>query len=107
VDITDGSRAAAYALHIGTQTIMGSMNFPPSDYSTSYRSELEGIYLLSQLIHRHKPPLHKQACDNEKAILQIEKTTLNPTRLLDPEADLILAIKHLRNQTKYPSTLRG
>jgi hypothetical protein len=106
VDITDGSRAAAYALHTGKHTIMGSMNFPPSDYSTSYRSELEGIYLLSQTIHRHKPPIHKQACDNEKAIQRVEKTLLNPTRMLDPEADLILAIKYLRHQTKYPSTLK-
>jgi hypothetical protein len=105
VNITDGSRAAAYILHTGTKTIMGSMNFPTSDYSTSYRSELEGILLLTQAINDHNPPQQDQACDNMKAIMKVEKEIINPTRLLDSEADLILAIQELRSKTPTPSTL--
>jgi hypothetical protein len=41
-----------------------------------------------------------------KAIEKIEKMNPNPTRLLDPEADLILAIRAVRQQTPIPSTLR-
>jgi hypothetical protein len=40
-----------------------------------------------------------------KALQRIEKENFNPTRLLDAEADLILAIKHIRSTTKDPSTL--
>jgi hypothetical protein len=84
---------------------MGSMNFPTSDYSISYRSELEGILLLTQAINDHNPPQQDQACDNMKAIMKVEKEIINPTRLLDSEADLILAIQELRSKTPTPSTL--
>jgi hypothetical protein len=48
-----------------------------------------------------------QVCDNEKAVTAISKPIYNPTRMLDPEMDLILAIQHERSHTKNQQARMG
>jgi hypothetical protein len=66
----------------------------------SYRSELHGKYLTTKCIRLNNCTAMTQVCDNEKAVTAISKPIYNPTRMLDPEMDLILAIQHERSHTK-------
>jgi hypothetical protein len=68
--------------------------------------QTRGYYFLPKAIHTHKPPNHKQACDNIKAIQKIKKSHPNPTRLLDPEVDIILAIWALLSKTPTSSAMK-
>ena len=66
---------------------------------SSYRSELEGMYRgLVQVSHLDwRPKYIFQGCDN-KAAINITNQGLNtPSDMLAPDADAILAIRHVRN----------
>ena len=41
VDAISGERASAYCVHTGSTTVTGAVKFPTSEFSTSFRSELE------------------------------------------------------------------
>lgn len=65
---------------------------------SSYRSELEGIY--RSLTHLHQlgiTPLEVQHwCDNESAVNDCNRGLHTPAAMGKPDADLILAIHHIR-----------
>jgi hypothetical protein len=103
VDIISGANASAYQVFTGQEVITGCQRAPNNEYITSYRSELHGEYLTTKCIRHNKCPAMTQVCDNEKAVTAISKPIYNPTRMLDPEMDLILAIQHERSHTKNPS----
>jgi len=67
---------------------------PPTADATSYRSELEankGDQDISEEI-----PITRivQTCDNLVAVTNINKPFTNPSQILAPEADIILACHH-------------
>jgi hypothetical protein len=103
VDIVTGANAAAYKVYTGKEMISGEIRCPDNEYITSYRSELHGEYLASKCIATNATDTMRQVCDNKRAVEAIKQITHNPTRMLDPEADLILAIKHQRDITPRPS----
>jgi hypothetical protein len=104
VDIISGANASAYQVFTGNEVITGTQRVPNSEYVTSYRSELHGEYLATRCIRENDCPAMTQVvCDNERAVTAISKPIYNPTRMLDPEMDLILAINHERKQTPNPS----
>ena len=71
---------------------------------TSYRAELEGVF--RSLYHIEQLGIHpregiKQWCDNKAGV---EGSNARPTKMkamIEPEADLLLAIHDLRSRTKY------
>jgi hypothetical protein len=103
VDIITGANAAAYKVYTGKEVISGEQRCPDNEYITSYRSELHGEYLASKCIAENVTNTIRQVCDNKRAVEAIKRITHNPTRMLDPEADLILAIKHERDKSTRPS----
>lgn len=103
VDIITGASAAAYTVFTGTEEIAGNERLPDSAYANSYRAELHGELLTTNCIANNVTTPITQICDNQKAVDVITKPITNPSRMLDPEMDLILAIKHSRNRTKIPS----
>ena len=67
---------------------------------TSYRSELEGIYRgLRHIQHLNMTPtfIH-QWCDSKSAVDNSNRDPPNPGAMIAPEADILLAIRHLRLQ---------
>jgi hypothetical protein len=103
VDIITGANAAAYKVYTGKEVISGEQRCPDNEYITCYRSELHGEYLASKCIAENVTNTIRQVCDNKCAVEAIKRINHNPTRMLDPEADLILAIKHERDKSTRPS----
>ena len=69
---------------------------------SSYRTELEGMYrAMNEVTQRGLLPRSTvQWCDNEKAVEAASKPPANPSGMLSADADIILAIHHLRE--RYP-----
>jgi hypothetical protein len=100
VDIVSGANASEYKVYTGKEVISGEVWYPDSDHITSYRSEeLHGEYLANTCIATNVTDTIRQVCDNKRAVEAIKNIVHNPTRMLDPEADLILAIKHQRDKS--------
>ena len=51
VNIISGNRASAFCVQVGGRQFGGAVKFPPSRYSTSYRSKLEDIKLTLEAIN--------------------------------------------------------
>jgi hypothetical protein len=103
VDIVSGANASAYKVYTGKEVISGEVRCPDSEHITSYRSELHGEYLANKCIAANVTDTIRQVCDNKRAVEAIKNVVHNPTRMLDPEADLILAIKYQRDKSTRPS----
>ena len=71
---------------------------------TSYRVELEGVYRALKHIEflGLKPEEIDQWCDNKAAVTKCDLDTLPPKERIAPEADIILAIHHLKQKLKVP-----
>ena len=50
VDIISGNRASAYYVQVGGRLFGGARKNPPPQYSTSYRSDLEGMKLTLEAV---------------------------------------------------------
>ena len=82
---------------------MGQYRAPNDPYATSYRSELLREYFTTKCLHRHATQTIDQVCGNKRAVEVITAPIYNPTQMLDSDMDLILASKHERQQSTYPS----
>ena len=105
VDILDGSNATAYIVNTGKLRIEGQQRAPNTEYATSYRAELLGEYLTTKCLQQHATQITTQVCDNKRAVDAISLPFHNPTQMLESDMDLILAIKHERSQSTYPSKI--
>ena len=67
---------------------------------TSYRSELEGIYRGLRHIQHLKlsPSTIHQWCDSKSAVDNSNIDPPTPSAMIAPDADILLAIRHLRRQ---------
>jgi hypothetical protein len=74
---------------------------------SSYRSELEGIY--HSLLHIRQlgitPREIQQWCDNESAVSDSKHPLITPTAMIKPDADVLLAIHHLRSHMERHCTI--
>lgn len=74
---------------------------------SSYWSELEGIF--RSLRHAQylglKPNKIQHWCDNESAVNDSNKPLGTPSAMIKPDADIILAIHHLRDVMSSDSTI--
>ena len=80
-------------------TKMGSIN--------SYRAELEGMY--RALCHIHQLGLTAngpvtQWCDNQGGVIMTDKELKTGTEKMQPEADILMAIQHIKDQLPFPVT---
>ncbi len=99
IDPVEGHRACAYCVQIDGLRHSGAMQYPPSTYSTSHRSELEGVYntllIKQQLCNRS---LITQHIDNSEAVDASNHPIYTQRQAIAPEADIILAIHTLHTK---------
>ena len=96
VDILSGDRASAYCVQVGGRRFVGARKFPPSRYSTSYRSELEGIKLTPRAINETTATDEiRQYVDNLQVVESVNQAFFTPHQVLAPEAAIILACHNL------------
>ena len=102
--LTTGISTCAWMIATPTdQHIQGCHNITDISSLTSYRGELEGIYRsLLHTLQRFTPKTLDLWCDNEAAINKSAMTLSTPGAMVQPEADIILAIQTLRHQ--HPGT---
>jgi len=85
-------------------------NFPLTNISsyTSHRIELEGIFhALHHLdLLNIMPKMVEQWCDNEQAVKDSTTTPDGPSMMIKVEADIILAIHHLRNRFPFHTNIK-
>ena len=106
VNIVDGSRASASAIHFQGMQHSRATRYPDNTFSTSYRSELEGIKQVIEIADDFKVPSINQTCDNEAAVNNVNTPFKNPTQTLSAEADIIMAIHHMRKQSSTKVNLK-
>ena len=102
VDPITGDRACSSIIHFKGHKHLVSQRFSPTQDSTSYRAELEGIYNTLELSNRIEAHGLEQICDNQEAINKVNEPMI-PRQMTSPEADIILACKELiKNMKKKP-----
>ena len=76
--------------------------------SSSYRIELDGI--LRTLHHLEQlnitPKEAEDWCDNERAVISCQDPPVTPRQMIAPDADVVLAIHHIRNRFPFHITFR-
>ena len=87
-------------------TYSRATRYPNSTFSTSYRSELEGIKEVIEIADDFNVPSINQTCDNEAAVNNVNAPFKNPTPTLSAEADIIMAIYHMRKQSSTKVNLK-
>ena len=75
---------------------------------SSYRSELEGVYRLLRSIEHWglKPESVEHWCDNERSVMNTEEAPYGASSTTRADADLVLAIHHLKQKLSYPVKCR-
>ena len=75
---------------------------------TSHRIELEGIFRTLHHLDCLKmtPKMVYQWCNNMQAVKDTSNPIQTPSRMLKAEADIILAIHHLKNRHPYQTGIR-
>ena len=96
-----GDRACAYCVQYNGIRYGGRQRYPPSQFSTSYRAELEGAYNTLRIADEvDAPDGIDQWIDNSEAVNSLNKELYTAQQMLAPEADIILASHKLRNDRK-------
>lgn len=74
---------------------------------SSYRSELEGIFRSLKHVQYLglQPGEIQHWCDNESAVNDCNKSLRTPSAMIKPDADILLAIHHLREVMSDDSTI--
>ncbi len=109
--LTIGCDASLHvSLHISTcawvvetpelEQLQAYVNLQHLSSLTTYRGKLEGIYCSLRHVHDlgYLPPHIRQWCDNKAAIENAARDLYNPSQMLQPDADILLAISTLRHK---------
>jgi hypothetical protein len=97
----DGKASCAWILHHTDQSqLKACYLLEPMSSLSLYRSELEGIYRgLQQILASQIRPGHvNQWCDNKAAVDRSNAGLQYPGAMLNPDADILLAIGHTRKE---------
>ena len=98
-----GEIACAYSVVANGCKFSGSHRLPDSPFATSYRSELEGQLGALAIMDEVCPTAIVSTCDNKAAIRNIVDGFWNPSQMLSPEADIVLACRHkIRSMANKP-----
>ena len=101
--------AAAWIISTGdTKHLSATFLMTNISSYTSHRIELEGIFrALHHLDHLNiTPKMVEQWCDNEQAVKDCTATLDGPSMMIKAEADIILAIHHLRNRFPFHTNIQ-
>jgi hypothetical protein len=101
--------AAAWIISTGPQTFLSATFIMESINSyTSHRIELEGIFrALHHLDYLNMTPkMVDQWCDNLQAVKDTTNPIQDPHSMLIAEADIILAIHHIKNRSPYQTRIQ-
>jgi hypothetical protein len=107
--LNDQVAAAAWVIAADTESFMSATFIMDNTSSyTSHRIELEGIFrALSHLDYLNMTPtMVEQWCDNEQAVKDTGNPLADPSAMIKAEADIILAIHHLKNRLPYHTWIR-
>ena len=101
-----GDRASSGCVQIRGTRYGNDRKYPRSQYSTSFRSELEGINqtldIIAELDETGEIDLF---VDNDQAGRQSMKEIWKPSQTLKPEADILLSIQHKRRRPNVNATI--
>lgn len=103
-----GVATCAWVLHQAEgQHIKACYSLENISSLSSYRSELEGMYRgLKHIAHAGLAPTEiRQWCDNEAAVDRSNRPLYKPGDMIKPDADIVLAIHHTRQQMETGSTI--
>jgi len=110
VHLRDKVAAAAWLITTREDTDHISACFLMSDISSvsSYRAELEGVFrALKHIEYLNIPPAEIiQWCDNKQSVCSSINPPPHPSSMLEPDADLILAIHELKQSMKHKVNIR-
>ena len=101
--------AAAWIISTGdTKHLSATFLMTNISSYTSHRIELEGIFrALHHLdLLNITPKMVEQWCDNEQAVKDSSTTPAGPSMMIKAEADIILAIHHLRNRFPFHTNIK-
>ena len=101
--------AAAWIVSSGPQSFLSATFIMENINSlTSHRIELEGIFrALHHLDYLNMTPkMIDQWCDNLQAVKDADQPIQDPSGMLKAEADIILAIHHIKNRNPYQTRIR-
>ncbi len=101
--------AAAWIISTGdTKHLSATFLMTNISSYTSHRIKLEGIFhALHHLdLLNIMPKMVKQWCDNEQAVKDSTTTPDGPSMMIKVEADIILAIHHLRNRFPFHTNIK-
>ena len=99
--LSAGISTCAYIIKAGLQYIRACCNLTNISSITSYRGELEGIYraLVHSKMRQLWPRRIKLWCDNKAAIDKSATPLHTPGEMVQPEADVLLAIQALQRDS--------
>jgi len=101
--------SAAWIISSGPDSFLSATFIMESINSlTSHRIELEGIFrALHHLDYLNmSPKMVDQWCDNLQAVKDSDRPIQDPSGMLKAEADIILAIHHIKNRNPYQTRIR-
>ena len=106
VDILIINQASDYYAQVRGRRFGGARKFPPSRYSTFYRSELKGIKLTLQAVNKTAATDGIGQCvNNTQAVESVNQAYFMPQQMLAPKADITLACHKLRKEAKTSTNL--
>ncbi len=97
--LASGISTCAWMISTKDQSLQGCCNLTDISSITSYRGELEGLYrsLLHVIARQLAPRRMKFWCDNQAAINKISTGLHTPSAMVQPEADILMAIQVAQN----------
>ena len=109
VHLVQQTAAAAWVVASGTEYSMSACYLMANiNAISSYRSELEGVFLsLKHLEYLNITPKEvRQWCNNKRSVISSREAPNRTWGKIKIDADLILAIHHLKNNLKFPVDCR-
>ena len=108
--LEDEVSGAAWLVTDGTPDHMMQAVFLMTNVNdaSSYRTELEGVFRLLKYMQyaNMRPDELRQWCDNKESVESCNTKPTYPSAMIQPAADLVLAIHHVKEQLGFPVTCK-
>ena len=109
VHLVQQTAAAAWIVALGTDFCMSAYYLMTNiNAVSSYRSEVEGIFQsLKHLEYLNITPTKvRQWCNNERSVISSREISTRMAGMIQTDANIILAIHHLKNELHFPVDCR-